>query len=54
MFNEGVLFISWADQNFCGVFDFNDQQTVVDGKLYKNGKMLFSSQKASYRVHGYK
>lgn len=54
MFNEGVLFISWADQNFCGVFDFNDEQTVVDGKLYKNGKMLFSSQKASYRVHGYK
>ena len=54
MFDEGVLFISWADQNFCGVFDFNDQQTVVDGKLYKNGKMLFSSQKASYRVHGYK
>ena len=54
MFNEGVLFISWADQNFCGVFDFNDPQTVVDAKLYKNGKMLFSSQKASYRVHGYK
>lgn len=54
MFDEGVLFISWADQDFCGVFDFNDQQTVVDGKLYKNGKMLFSSQKASYRVHGYK
>ena len=54
MFDEGVLFISWADQNFCGVFDFNDQQTVVDGKLYKNGKMLFSSRKASYRVHGYK
>lgn len=54
MFDEGVLFISWADQNFCGVFDFNDPQTVVDGKLYKNGKMLFSSQKASYRVHGYK
>ena len=54
MFDEGVLFISWADQNFCGVFDFNYQQTVVDGKLYKNGKMLFSSQKASYRVHGYK
>ena len=54
MFDEGVLFISWADQYFCGVFDFNDEQTVVDGKLYKNGKMLFSSQKASYRVHGYK
>lgn len=54
MFDEGVLFISWADQDFCGIFDFNDKQTVVDGKLYKNGKMLFSSQKASYRVHGYK
>ena len=54
MFGEGVLFISWADQNFCGVFDFNDKQTIVEGKLYKNGKMLFSSQKASYRVHGYK
>lgn len=54
MFDEGVLFISWTSQNFCGVFNFNDEQTVVDGKLYKNGKMLFSSQKASYRVHGYK
>lgn len=54
MFAEGVLFISWADQSFCGVFDFNDKQTVVEGKLYKNGKMLFSSRKASYRVHGYK
>ena len=54
MFDEGVLFISWADQNFCGVFDFNDKETIVDGKLYKNGKMLFSSQQASYRVHGYK
>lgn len=54
MFDEGVLFISWTSQHFCGVFNFNDEQTVVDGKLYKNGKMLFSSQKASYRVHGYK
>ena len=54
MFEEGVLFISWADQNFCGLFDFNDKQTTVEGKLYKNGKMLFSAQKASYRVHGYK
>ena len=54
MFDEGVLFISWADQSFCGLFDFNDEQTIVDGKLYKNGKMLFSSQKTSYRVHGYK
>lgn len=54
MFDEGVLFISWADQDFCGVFDFNDKETIIDGKLYKNGKMLFSSQKASYRVHGYK
>lgn len=54
MFDEGVLFISWADQDFCGVFDFNDKETIIDGKLYKNGKILFSSQKASYRVHGYK
>ena len=54
MFDEGILFISWADQSFCGLFDFNDEQTIVDGKLYKNGKMLFSSQKTSYRVHGYK
>lgn len=54
MFDEGVLFISWTSQHFCGVFNFNDEQTVVDGKLYKNGKMLFSSQKTSYRVHGYK
>lgn len=54
MFEEGVLFLSWADQNFCGLFDFNDEQTTVEGKLYNNGKMLFSAQKASYRVHGYK
>ena len=54
MFDEGILFISWADQHFCGLFDFNNEQTIVDGKLYKNGKMLFSSTAASYRVHGYK
>lgn len=54
MFDEGVLFISWADQNTCGLYDFNDEQTVVEGKLYKNGKMLFSAKSLSYRVHGYK
>ncbi len=54
MFDEGVLFISWADQSTCGLFDFNDEQTVVEGKLYKNGKMLFSAKSLSYRVHGYK
>lgn len=54
MFNEGVLFISWADQNTCGLFDFNDEQTVVEGKLYKNGKELFLAYQSSYRVHGYK
>lgn len=54
MFDEGVLFISWADQRFCGLFDFNNEQTIVNDKLYKNGKMLFSSTLSSYRVHGYK
>ena len=54
MFDEGVLFISWADQNFCGLFDFNDEQTIIENKLYKNGKMLFSAKPSSYRVHGYK
>lgn len=54
MFDEGVLLISWADQSTCGLFDFNDEQTVVEGKLYKNGKMLFSAKSLSYRVHGYK
>lgn len=54
MFDEGVLFISWADQNTCGLYDFNDEQTVVEGKLYKNGKKLFSAYPSSYRVHGCK
>lgn len=54
MFDEGVLFISWADQDFCGLFDFNDEQTIIENKLYKNGKMLFSAKPSSYRVHGYK
>ena len=54
MFNEGILFISWADQGFCGLFDFNNEQTVIEGNLYKNGKMLFSSTASTYRVHGYK
>lgn len=54
MFDEGILFISWADQGFCGLFDFNNEQTVIEGNLYKNGKMLFSSTASTYRVHGYK
>lgn len=54
MFDEGILFISWADQSSCGLFDFNDKQTIIEDKLYKNGKMLFSSTHSSYRVHGYK
>lgn len=54
MFDEGVLFISWADQNTCGLYDFNDEQTVIEGKLYKNGKKLFSAYPSSYRVHGCK
>ena len=54
MFDEGVLFISWADQDTCGLFDFNDKQTIIESKLYKNGKMIFSAKPSSYRVHGYK
>lgn len=54
MFDEGILFVSWADQGFCGLFDFNNEQTVIEGNLYKNGKMLFSSTASTYRVHGYK
>lgn len=54
MFDEGVLFISWADQDICGLFDFNDKHTIIESKLYKNGKMIFSAKPSSYRVHGYK
>ena len=54
MFNEGILLISWADQGFVGLYDFNDNTTITEGKLLKNGKELFSAQISSYRVHGYK
>lgn len=54
MFNEGVLLISWADQGFVGLYDFNDEVTITEGKLLKNGKELFSAQIGSYRAHGYK
>lgn len=54
MFNEGVLLISWADQGFVGLYDFNDETTITEGKLLKNGKELFSAQISSYRAHGYK
>ena len=54
MFNEGILLISWADQGFVGLYDFNDEATITEGKLLKNGKELFSAQIGSYRAHGYK
>lgn len=57
MFDEGVLFISWADQKICGLYDFNDEQAEVEGHLYKNGKELFKATinaTGFYRVHGYK
>lgn len=54
MFNEGILLISWADQGFVGLYDFNDEATITEGKLLKNGKELFSAQISSYRAHGYK
>lgn len=57
MFDEGVLFISWADQRICGLYDFNDEQTRVDNHVYKNGKELFKATVNAtgfYRVHGYK
>lgn len=56
MFEEGILLISWADQNICGLYDFNNEQTEVSGNIYKNGKELFKAtiNKAGfYRVHGY-
>ena len=54
MFNEGILLISWADQGIVGLYDFNDEATITEGKLLKNGKELFSAQISSYRAHGYK
>lgn len=57
MFDEGVLFISWADQRICGLYDFNDEQTEVENHVYKNGKELFKATinaTGFYRVHGYK
>lgn len=57
MFDEGVLFISWADQRICGLYDFNDEQTEVENHVYKNGKELFKAivnAPGFYRVHGYK
>lgn len=58
MFDEGVIFISWADQHICGLYDFNDEQTSVKKQIYENGKELFKCNIGStwgfYRVHGYK
>ena len=57
MFDEGVLFISWADQKICGLYDFNDEQTEIENHVYKNGKELFkvtTDGTGFYRVHGYK
>lgn len=54
MFNEGILLISYADQGFVGLYDFNNDATITEGKLLKNGKELFSAQIGSYRVHSYK
>lgn len=57
MFDEGVLFISWADQRICGLYDFNDEQTEVENSVYKNGKEIFRATVNAtgfYRVHGYK
>lgn len=53
MLTEGLLLISWADSNECGLYDFNDEQTQINGKQYSNGKELFHMNKSSYRVHGY-
>ena len=58
MLDEGVIFISWADQRICGLYDFNDRQTEVDNHVYRNGKEVFKCNTGStwglYRVHGYK
>ena len=53
MLTEGILLISWADSNECGLYDFNDEQAQINGKQYSNGKELFHMNKSSYRVHGY-
>lgn len=54
MFDEGVMLISYADQSIVGLYDFNDSQTVVEGKLYKNGKELFKATISTYRANAYK
>ena len=57
MFDEGILFICWSDQQICGLYDFNDEQTEVESHIYKNGKELFKASITAggfYRVHGYK
>ena len=56
MLDEGVILFNWADQNRCGLYDFNDPTTNVNGKLYENGKELFSCHTnilGTYRLHLY-
>lgn len=56
MLDEGVILFNWADQNRCGLYDFNDHTTNVNGKLYENGKELFSCHTnilGTYRLHLY-
>lgn len=56
MLDEGVILFNWADQNMCGLYDFNDPTTNVNGKLYENGKELFSCYTnilGTYRLHLY-
>lgn len=56
MLDEGVILFNWADQNRCGLYDFNDPTTNVNGKLYENGKELFSCYTnilGTYRLHLY-
>lgn len=55
MFDEGVLLINWSDQTECGLYDFNDEQTQVQGHTYKNGKELWHVvNQSSFRVYGLK
>ena len=59
MFDEGVLLIAWANQGFIGLYDFNDEQTQTEDKIYTNGKELFTAKRPQYtpgfyRIHGYK
>ena len=55
MFDEGVLLINWSDQRECGLYDFNDEQALVEKHTYKNGKELWHiSNLSSFRVYGYK